>query len=185
MESGNEKRHTASSELERRLAESDARARAAGALREAVDSMAEDANVQEGDEQPAGGGDDLEALRRKADEHDAMQHRMLRALADLDNLQKRFRREVDQARRQGADTLLKALLPVFDNLELSLSAAETSHDLDSLVTGIRMILEQFRAALAERGIRRTGEVGESFDPKLHEAIGTVDSTEHAPGTIAA
>ncbi len=174
----------ATGELEQRLAESEARKRAVGALKEAVEQLPETpAGDEEEREAQVPSREEIEAWRNKANEYDAMQARMLRAMADLENLQKRHRREVEEAVRRGKHALLKTLLPVFDNLELSLGAAHSTKDLDALVAGIRMILEQFRAALRERGIERVGEVGEAFDPALHEAIGIVETQEQEPNTV--
>jgi molecular chaperone GrpE len=179
-------------ELERRLAESDAGERAAGALRAAVESLADDeaqagqqtaaplAVAEEDERMPAA----LDELRRRAAERDEFHGRMLRAMADLDNLQKRTRREVDDALRRGKHTLLTTLLPVFDNLELSLGVSGAASDPAALLTGIRMILDQFSAALADRGIQRRGEIGEPFDPRVHEAIGTLPTNELEPNTVA-
>jgi molecular chaperone GrpE len=110
---------------------------------------------------------------------------LLRTAADFDNFRKRSRREADDANRRGRESLLKELLPVFDNLERAATSAETAQDAKSVAEGIRMVLRQFGSTLDRIGVKRVVSVGQPFDPGLHEAIQHVESTEHEAGTVAA
>jgi molecular chaperone GrpE len=109
----------------------------------------------------------------------------LRTAADFDNFKKRARRELEDARRGGREDLLKALLPVFDNLERAIQSAQRSADVRAVADGLAMVQRQFVDALAREGITRVPTVGHSFDPGLHEAIQQVETADHAPGTVIA
>ena len=112
----------------------------------------------------------------------ANKDKMLRVAADFDNFRKRARRDVEDAEKRAKESLLKDLLPVFDNLERAVAHAETAKDAKSVAEGISMVLRQFLDSLGRAGIERVKSAGESFDPNQHEAISQVESDE-APGTI--
>jgi molecular chaperone GrpE len=109
----------------------------------------------------------------------------LRAVADFDNFRKRSRRELEDARRGGREDVVRALLPVFDNLERALQSAQRSTDVKAMADGLSMVQRQFLDALGREGIARVPTVGSPFDPSVHEAIQQVETDEHAPGTIIA
>ena len=114
-----------------------------------------------------------------------MKDAWLRTAADFDNFRKRSRKELDDARRGGREDLLRALLPVFDNLERAIQSAQRSADVKAMADGLAMVQRQFVEALAREGITRVPTVGQSFDPAMHEAIQQVETSEHAPGTVLA
>jgi molecular chaperone GrpE len=107
----------------------------------------------------------------------------LRTAADFDNFRKRTRRELDDARRASREEVLRALLPVFDNLDRAIQSAARSSDVKAMVDGLSMVHRQFVDALGREGITKVPTVGQSFDPGIHEAIQQVDTDEHPPGTV--
>ena len=114
-----------------------------------------------------------------------MKEAWLRTAADFDNFRKRSKRDSDEARRAGREDLLRALLPVFDNLERALQSAQRTADVKAMADGLSMVQRQFTDALGREGISRVPTVGKPFDPSLHEAIQQVESDTHTPGTIIA
>ena len=114
-----------------------------------------------------------------------MKDAWLRTAADFDNFRKRSRKELEDARRGGREDLLRALLPVFDNLERAIQSAQRAVENKAMVDGLAMVQRQFVEALAREGITRVATVGQAFDPAVHEAIQQVETTEHAPGTVLA
>jgi molecular chaperone GrpE len=132
--------------------------------------------------QPAPAPDPLEVA--KAD-NAKLRDQLLRTAADFDNYRKRSRRDVEDAHKKGSEELLKALLPVFDNLERAVMHAEQTADAKAIAEGVKMVLKQFTDALAKVGIKRVGGVGQPFDPLVHEAIQQVETTEHPAGTVVA
>jgi molecular chaperone GrpE len=115
-------------------------------------------------------------------ELEEMEGQLRRALADLDNVQKRFGREVARERKAEREHVARAWLPVVDNLELALEHANGTEN--ALVEGIRVVLDQALDVLARLGYPRFGAVGERFDPLLHEAVGSIEA-DAPPGTAVA
>lgn len=109
----------------------------------------------------------------------------LRTAADFDNFRKRTRKELEDARKSGREDLLRALLPVFDNLERALQSAQRSADVKAVADGLTMVQRQFVDALGREGIQRIPAVGNPFDPSVHEAIQQVETSDHLPGTVLA
>ena len=122
---------------------------------------------------------ELQTLRREADEH---RDRYLRVAAELDNLRKRSARDVDAARRFGAERLAQALLPVRDSLEAGLVAAEKTGQ-NPLLDGQRATLRLLDEAFNACGIREIAPTGQPFDPNKHEALGLMLVTDVAPDTV--
>ena len=124
----------------------------------------------------------LDPLAEARAEAAANKDKLLRVAADFDNFRKRARRDVEDAEKRAKESLLKELLPVFDNLERAVAHAENAKDAKSVAEGVSMVLRQFLDSLGRSGIDRVKSVGQSFDPTVHEAIQQVESDE-APGTI--
>jgi molecular chaperone GrpE len=110
---------------------------------------------------------------------------LLRTAADFDNYRKRSRKEVDDAQKKGAEDLLRALLPVFDNLERAATHADQASDSKAIGEGVRMVLAQFTDTLERAGITRLAGVGCAFDPMVHEAVQQVETNDAPPGSIVA
>jgi molecular chaperone GrpE len=111
----------------------------------------------------------------------ALQDRLRRALADLDNLRKRHARELEWQRAAEANRVAAAWLPVLDNLDLALGHADA--DPSAIIEGVRAVREQALAVLANLGFSRYDEVGVPFDPVRHEVVNVVDDSEAEPGTV--
>ncbi|MGA7123060.1 MAG: nucleotide exchange factor GrpE [Polyangiaceae bacterium] len=109
----------------------------------------------------------------------------LRSAADFDNFRKRARKETEDARRSGREELLRAVLPVFDNLERAIQSAKRTADVKAVADGLSMVQRQFVDALGREGITRIPTVGCPFDPGIHEAIQQVETSEHPAGTVIA
>jgi len=124
-------------------------------------------------------GAELEALRREADEH---RDRHVRAVAELDNFRKRSAREVEAARKFGAEKLAQAILPVRDSLEAGIAASEKGGQ-GMLLEGQRATLRLFDEALSASGVREINPVGQPFDPNKHEALSLVPAPGVAPNTV--
>jgi molecular chaperone GrpE len=110
-----------------------------------------------------------------------LEDRLRRALADLDNLRKRYARELDRERAAAANRVAAAWLPVLDNLDLALGHADA--DPSTIIEGVRAVRDQALAVLADLGFSRYDEVGVPFDPARHEVVNVVDDAEAEPGTV--
>lgn len=126
--------------------------------------------------------DPLEEARAEAAR---LRDQLLRTAADFDNYKKRARREQQDGERRAREDMLRDLLPVFDNLGRAVQHAESASDVKSLADGISMVIRQFEDTLGKLGVERIKSVGEGFDPAVHEAIQQLETSEHAPGTVAA
>jgi molecular chaperone GrpE len=125
---------------------------------------------------------ELIALRSEAAE---AREKLLRTAAEFDNFRKRTRRDLEEAERRGRESLLRDLLPVFDNLERALVVANQATDVKAVADGVGMVLKQFTDTLERGGIRRVATMGTPFDPQVHEAIQQVETAEQPPGTVVA
>ncbi|TCC08410.1 nucleotide exchange factor GrpE [Kribbella soli] len=121
---------------------------------------------------------DLEEARGKAAE---MEDRWRRTVAELDNFRKRVAREAGQQRETERALVAASWLPVVDNLELALEHADAEHD--AIVEGVQAVRDQALGVLAGLGYPRFDDTGKSFDPGLHEAVGTTSAPETPAGTI--
>ena len=111
----------------------------------------------------------------------ALEDRLRRALADLDNVRKRYAREVERQRAAEVNRVAAAWVPVLDNLDLALSHADA--DPSTIIEGVRAVRDQALAVLASLGFSRYDEVGVPFDPTRHEVVNMVDDAEAEPGTV--
>lgn len=129
---------------------------------------------------------DIEALRVKLADAQAevlkVRDQLLRTAADFDNFRKRTRKDVEEAQRKGLERALVEVLPVADNLERAVQAAQQSGDLNSVVEGVTMVLRFFEDAMSRLGVERVKSLGQGFDPGLHEAVQHIESDEPA-GTV--
>ncbi len=104
-----------------------------------------------------------------------------RLAAEYDNFRKRTVREKEAIAGEVRSDCITALLPVMDNLERALAADKTSAE--ALHKGIEMVLTQSSAIFEQLGVTSFGEVGESFDPNLHQGVGVVSTGEYKSGQI--
>jgi molecular chaperone GrpE len=118
-------------------------------------------------------------------ERDQLRDQLLRTAADFDNFRKRARREMEDAKARGKDEALKEVLPVFDNLERAVAAAENAQAISSVIEGVKMVLKLFEDTAERMGLKRIKALGERFDPAVHEAIQQQETDSQAPGTILA
>lgn len=121
------------------------------------------------------------AAPAQQDDVAALRATLQRATADLDNVRKRYARELDRERHAERNRAASAFLPVLDNLELALTHADA--DPSTIVQGVRFVLEQAAGALAGLGYARQDQVGVPFDPAQHEVVQVVDDADAAPGTV--
>jgi molecular chaperone GrpE len=110
-----------------------------------------------------------------------VEDRWRRAVADLDNLRKRYVRELDRERAAERSRVAAAWLPVVDNLERAI--AHTGDQSDAIVEGVRSILGEGLQVLERLGYPRDAESGVPFDPQRHEVVGVVEHADKAPGTV--
>ena len=111
-------------------------------------------------------------------EHDAY----LRLAAEFDNFRKRTIKEKEASYGNGKADAVAKLLPVYDNLERALN--QPTEDA-AYKKGVEMTMTELVKILTGLGVEIFGEVGDQFDPNLHNAILHIENEELAENTIAA
>ncbi len=115
-----------------------------------------------------------------------LKDKIIRLQADFDNSRKRLEREKSDAIRYANESLLESLLPIIDNFNLGLQAAEQGGDAKSIALGMEMVRNQIEQFLHDHEIREvTATIGSHFDHNLHEAVRQETSTDQEEGTILA
>ncbi len=89
---------------------------------------------------------------------------------------------MQRLRQQGSERAVLAMVPVLDNLERALESTDSS-DIASIVTGLRMVRDQFGNALGGLGVQIDDPMGQPFSPALHEAVAMVDVQSDQDGLI--
>jgi molecular chaperone GrpE len=106
-----------------------------------------------------------------------------RLQADFDNYRKRTLREQTARTASASQALVTRLLPVLDNFELAVSAAEQSRDFDRMLKGVEMVLGALREVLEGEGLVKIEAEGKPFDPERHEAVIAVEHEDTEPGMV--
>ena len=127
----------------------------------------------------------IEELQAKAAQAEEHWDRLLRQTADFDNFRKRAARDRQDAIRYAAESVVTKLVPVMDNFDAALTAANTAPGgaSDSLRVGINMIYSQLKSVLAEVGLEEMDVTGQTFDPNLHEAVSHQESADVPEGQV--
>jgi molecular chaperone GrpE len=113
--------------------------------------------------------------------------KFLRKSADIENLRKRIEKEKEAHTRFANEELIRALLPVIDDLERAMGHTEeqdqSNKALESLCGGIRLTLDKLHSELKKFGLEAIKAEGERFDPTIHEAMSHEESREVESGTV--
>jgi molecular chaperone GrpE len=129
----------------------------------------------------------VEALTKEVAE---AKDRMLRTLADMENLRKRTAREVSDARAYGISGFARDVLDIADNLQRALDAvpaearAAAEPGLKALIEGVELTERSLHNALEKHGVKKFDPAGEKFDPNVHQAMYEVPDPSVPVGTVA-
>jgi molecular chaperone GrpE len=115
---------------------------------------------------------ELEQLRG---ERDLLIDRLARLQAEFDNARKREIKERGDARDYAIQSAVEPFLGVMDNFALAL---KSGGDAEQLRTGVELILKQMEEALRSLHVQAVPTIGEQFDPRVHEALGSIETVEH-------
>lgn len=122
--------------------------------------------------------EDLEELRKKAEESDLYLNELLRTRADFENFQRRTRKERPALEARAVRGLILDLLPVKDNFERAL-VEESGANLESLEKGLRLIQQMFFEVLENHQVSEIEAEGKPFDPQLHHAVQQVETGDES------
>ena len=122
-----------------------------------------------------------EAFREEKEKAETYLNQLKYARADLENLQKRTQRHIDEAMERANGQLLMQLLPILDELELAIAAAKTGDG--NILDGVEMVRGKLEKLMEAEGVSSIKAVGEPFDPRLHEAVLEVETSDHPDGIV--
>ncbi len=151
-------------------------------MTEKKDEMAED-QAQLDDTLAAALEEDFDEIESLRAERDELRDRFMRALADAENSRKRAERDRREAEQYGGSKLARDMLPVFDALKRALDAAgeEVRAAAPALIEGVELTQRELLNVFARHGVVAIApQVGDKFDPQLHEAMFEAP----LPGTVA-
>lgn len=123
------------------------------------------------------------AMEELTRERDTLADSLLRLRAEFDNYRRRAARELIEARERSQAELLNDMLPVLDNLDRALDAAE-HHDEGKVLGGVRMTRDLFADLLRRVGVEEIDGEDTPFDPQVHDAI-LMQPSDKADGTVIA
>lgn len=118
-----------------------------------------------------------------------LKNRLLRTLAEMENLRRRTEREIADARQYAVANFARDVLTVGDNLRRAIDAVpQEKRDgsdpaLSTLIEGVEVTERGLEQALTKFGVRRVETTGQKFDPAVHQAMFEVDAPEMPPGSV--
>jgi molecular chaperone GrpE len=122
---------------------------------------------------------ELEDLRRLAGTDSEYRDKMLRTLAEMDNLRKRLDRERKEYINYANQELMGEFIPVLDNFHRALQSIPGTEETAALLDGVKMIFRQLEDVFRKQGLEEVEAEGRPFDPHLHEAV-QVELTDSVP-----
>jgi molecular chaperone GrpE len=138
---------------------------------------------EEGTDEPPGEPEEEDTAVKIAD----LEGRLLRALAEIENVRRRGAKERDDVSKYAITAFARDLLPVIDNLRRAIESVpeelRADEGLAGLVAGIEMTERELLSVFDRHGIRRVEPLGEKFDHNLHQAIFEVEDSDEPAGTV--
>lgn len=147
---------------------------------EAPDTVTEETNEAEASadsEQPEEVPAEKSELDKANEQIAGLSDKLIRKAAEFENFKKRTAKEKEDFYKMAVCETVLPLLPVLDNLERAVAAAEESGEAGSVLEGVKMVQKQFVDALTSIGVTAIEAVGNEFDPEKHNAVMTAESDE--------
>lgn len=118
-------------------------------------------------------------------ENAALKDRVLRAMAEVENVRRRAEKEVADARTYGASNFARDMLTFADNLARAIESAPKDAEgaLKTMIEGVSLISADFQSRLARHGVKKIEPQGQKFDPNLHEALFEIPDDSVPSGTV--
>ena len=126
-----------------------------------------------------------EAERKVSDVQSRFEQLRAQLQRETDETRQRLNRAADERARREKAEFVGALLPVVDNFQRAIEAAEAGGSLESILDGVRSTLSSFEAALFSAGVEPIESVGAQFDPELHEAVDMIEVDAERDGLVTA
>jgi len=126
---------------------------------------------------------DSEVLANALSEVEKFKDVALRAEAEMQNLQRRTARDVENAHKFGVEKFVQNMLPVVDSLEKAIESI--GENVDAIAEGVRLCHKLMVDTLNKEGVEITDPVGEPFDPNEHQAMSMVENPDMEPNSVLA
>jgi molecular chaperone GrpE len=126
-------------------------------------------------------GSNAQAFAELKAERDQLLDRLARLQAEFDNARKRQEREKQEFRDYATGSVVEQFLPVLDNFALALNATGSA---EQLRTGVELIVKQMDETLRQLQVVAVPTVGQQFDPRVHEALGSVERDDLPDHSVA-
>jgi len=126
---------------------------------------------------------DSEVLANALSEVEKFKDVALRAEAEMQNLQRRTARDVENAHKFGVERFVQNMLPVVDSLEKAIESI--GENVDAIAEGVRLCHKLMVDTLNKEGVEITDPVGEPFDPNEHQAMSMVENPDMEPNSVLA
>ncbi|WP_342640620.1 nucleotide exchange factor GrpE [Rhodoligotrophos ferricapiens] len=129
------------------------------------------------------------AIQALQAENDSLKDKLLRAMADQENLRRRTEREKGEASQYAITSFARDLLSVIDNFGRALASAPSKDEpaveeaVKNLVVGVEMTEREMLNVLEKHGVRRDDPLGQRFDPNFHQAMFEVEDPSQPAGTV--
>ncbi|PFG46171.1 molecular chaperone GrpE [Vibrio sp. ES.051] len=112
------------------------------------------------------------------------QEAVLRSKAEVENMRRRTEQEIDKARKFALNKFAEELLPVIDNLERAIQAADTENEtVKPFLEGVELTHKTFIDVVAKFGLTAINPEGEAFNPEFHQAMSIQESPDHESNTV--
>ena len=138
----------------------------------------------------ADGGDAFTVIEALNAENSQLKDRVLRTLAEMENLRRRTEREVSDAKTYAVTSFARDMLTVMDNLARALehapaeARAAADPQIQSVIEGVELTARDLEAALRRHGVKRLDPKGQKFDPNFHQAIFEAPDETLPAGTVS-
>ena len=111
------------------------------------------------------------------------QEKLLRAHAEMDNIRRRSRQDIEKAHKYGLEKFVNSLLPVIDSLEKALETISNQSEQKTIAEGVELTLKMFLDVLNKSGVTQLNPLNEYFNPQHHEAMSMQENADVEANTV--
>lgn len=123
---------------------------------------------------------EVEHWKAQAEEN---QNRLLRTMADMENLRRRVRKEQEDLAKYASLKVIENLLPALDNFERALASDKETLTVDALLQGVNMVYRQMVQVFEQEGLSAIEAHGSPFDPHKHQAVMQAEDPNYDSGVV--
>lgn len=117
---------------------------------------------------------------QKANENEQLYKRMA---ADFENYRKRMDREREESQALGVKKTAEAIMPALDDLDRALAYLKTDTPIDKVIDSFKLVASRILQSVETVGLKPIEAVGQPFNPRFHEPVQQIETTEHPDGTV--